>query len=140
MAAVIPNEGEIHALRKDIGQVTGANNLKLGLYQNNIGTPDENTVYSGLTLATFNGYAAASLTWGTVAINGSGKAEVSASAVVFNKSSGGTSNTIYGWVLYYEDIMTGNKIRAIEPLPAPKSMAVVGDSISVTISLRDYQP
>jgi len=134
LAAIVTNEGEIR-IANAIKNITFQ---KIVLFQNNL-TPDENTVYSSLTLATFSGYAAVTPTWGTPAMNGSNQAEMTATPAVFSHSGGGTSNNIYGWA-WIDDSLGAQKLIAAERIAgAPKSMSVIGDSITITPKMRDYQ-
>jgi len=80
------------------------------------------TVYTDLTLATFSGYAAATPTWGTIAIDGGGKAAMSATAITFSHSGGGTANTVYGWA-WIDDDLTGKKLINATLLASPKSFS-----------------
>jgi hypothetical protein len=132
---MIVNEGEIQ-----ICGVVKANIpfQKIILFQNNITITDA-TVYANLTLATFSGYASVTPSWGTPAIDGSGKASMTATAVVFAHNGGGTANTIYGWAWINDDAIT-KKIVSAKLLTTPKSMSVSGDSLTVTLTFRDYQP
>jgi hypothetical protein len=77
--------------------------------------------------ATFSGYGSSLLLgWGSPFINGSNQAEVDASTVVWTRSGGAVSNSIYG--VYVTD-GTGNLAYA-ERFGAPVSMVNPGDTIS----------
>lgn len=130
----------------DEGELLVANLIKtnvslptLLLFQNNL-TPVAGTVYSGLTLATFSGYAAVTPVFGTPVIDGAGKASMTAAPITFSHNGGVTSNNIYGFA-FITNAPGAQKILTIQRLAsAPKVMAVSGDTLTITLTLRDYQP
>jgi len=132
---MIVNEGELkicNVLKSGLGI------QKIILFQNNI-TVDEDTVFGDLTEATFSGYMSVTPTWGTPAIDGAGKASMTATPVVFAHNGGGTSNTIFGYAWVDASVMDP-KIIAANTLATPKSMSVLGDSLTITPTFRDFQP
>lgn len=138
MAVIIPNEGEVQALKNDVA-AGGVQPTNLALFKSNT-TPTAATVWADLTIANFSGYMTGTPTWGTVATDGSGKASVASSTVTFTHNGGGTSNDVYGWVLYYSIPLGATIIRAIERFSdAPVSFASNGDSRSVKVTLKDFQ-
>src|SRR6185295_5809225 len=126
--ALIPDEG-MKIFQDKINGVGVVAGFMLRLFQNNF-TPSKSSTVASFTEATFSGYSAQSVTWGA----GSVSANIStalATALTFTRGIGATSNTIYGW--YLTD--TGNaKVWACNLLSSPKSMAVNGDGIIITLT------
>lgn len=87
------------------------------------------TAYSDLTLANFSGYTNEGLTLSDVAINGDGKAEMTADQVTFAHDGGGTANTVYGYAIART---IDNKLFWIELFDDPKNMEEEGDVIKIT--------
>lgn len=128
MAVMIPNEGQIRALN-DIK----ASTLLCKLFTNNL-TFGVGTVIGDLTEATFSGYAAVTLSFGTVATNGSGQAEMVSATATFTRAVGATSNSVYGW--YLVDSFNTKLVALDNVTSAPKSMTTVGDTITITFTVR----
>lgn len=97
MALLVQNSGENLLLQWAIKDTSTPENLTLKLYSNNV-TPAADDVAGDYTEATFTGYAAETLSrasWGSVATNGSGKAEISyGSALSWDATS---AQDIYGY-------------------------------------------
>ena len=102
MALVVPKDGELRLLDTMLKLALSTNeNHILKLFKNDY-TPAQATVVGSLTEATFNGYAARTLTrsnWNTAIYNGSNQGETSYGSSAQSWTCGTTGNTIYGyWV------------------------------------------
>lgn len=126
MAVVLPNEGAIEQLG-DLKALEAS--YKIRLFKNNF-APVVGSVAADFTVCDFSGYAQVALVDGAIAINGAGKAEMTAAAAVFSHNGGATANTVYGW--YIIDTVT-NKVRWASLFAAPRTMGAAGDSITVSL-------
>lgn len=129
MAAAVPDQGEIRMLQavKDISP------QRIILFQNNI-TPGNSTTFADLTEATFSGYARVTPSWGAIATGGDGRAAMVAAAANFTHNGGVVTNLVYGWA-WIDSAVGVEKLIAADRVPsAPKTMAVSGDSITVTVT------
>lgn len=108
---------------------------KLGLYQTLIDVGPSNVLADFTSaIATFAGYATATLTWGAASISDSGIVESLSASVTFRPTNGVTPNVIYGcWImdsasakLYFAGQFDG------APLPMQRAL----DVIRVTVRYR----
>jgi hypothetical protein len=128
MSLVVPDVGEVYIMNSWLAGFPPSS-LFVRLYQNNF-TPDQNTLLSDLTVATFSGYAQASVTLGTFTTVAHKAKSVGTAAQVFTHNGGGTSNTIYGY--YVVDTFTGNLVW-VERFGSSQIMLNNGDQISITL-------
>lgn len=107
--------------------VTGANLLyRIHLYKNNHVPAFTDTILD-FTEADFSGYGSSILlAWGAAVINSGVQALIATPPVSWTRSSGPTSNTVYG---VYVTNVAGDLMYA-ERFPAPISMTSNGDTIS----------
>ncbi len=132
MSLIVPDEGEV-AMLDMLVNGDGMAGLHLRLYQNNL-TPDQDTVLADFTEATFSGYAEDSPSFGAAAtVSHKGKI-VDTAARDFTHSSGGTSNTVYG---YYLVNAPDTKVLWAERFSSPQVVAVNGDKITITLALTE---
>jgi hypothetical protein len=103
---------------------------RIGLYTN-ILTPSVNTVWSDLTEANYSGYNRVDPTFPSATLDASNDGKSTAPVAAFTHSGGATANTVRGWFAF--DV-TDSELVFVENLPDPKSMAVAGDSISLTLT------
>lgn len=102
------------------------------LFQNNL-TPDANTPFSALTVATFSGYAnVAALAFGTPYIDINGVVRIDAPSQDFIATDGVTPNTIYGWALVDAGLTEVYYTQLLDP-PVPLTVASQGVSILPSI-------
>ena len=123
--AVVPD-----AAMKALIALLLADEIKLRLGKNNI-TVGKSTVIGDFTEADFTGYAAVSITWGTVAVDGSHNAYSDITPITFTRSSGATSNTIYTW---YVTNSAGSVLYAGRTLDTPIPMTVNGDQLTISLT------
>lgn len=131
MSDKIPNEGEIRQLT----ELKNMANQRVILFKNDY-TPVDGTTFANLTEADFSNYSRQTPTWGAISTNGSGEAEMAASAVVFSHDGGATGNNVYGWALIDAAVGAEKVLAAARLSSPPKSMTLSGDSITVTLTHR----
>lgn len=105
-------------------------NWRVGLFKSNV-TVDENTVWSDLTECDFSGYSRVTPVFPSATLDGSNNGSSTAPQAVFACNGGGTTNTAYGWFVY--DVNT-SKLVFSDNFAGPKSMALSGDSVGVTLT------
>lgn len=125
MASTLVNDGRKLILDSFVTHLS--TNMKLGLFKSNT-TIVAATAWGDLTACDFSGYAAQSVGFGSSAIV-SGKASVTGSEKTFSHNGGGTSNTVYGYMIYDA---TGPTLIFAERFSGPKTMAASGDVIKIT--------
>lgn len=136
MAVIVPAEGENICLNiiKAPGSYSGYA-IYCALFQSNT-TPSASTVLADLTECNFSGYAAVSVTWGTVAQDGGGKASMTGTQIDFTHDGGGTPNDVYGWYLYFDNAGAVS-LLAIERFASPPVvMDDNTDIISITPTFK----
>lgn len=126
--AVIPDAG-----MKAMLELIIAGEAKVRLAKASI-TVDKDTVIGDFTEADFNGYAAATLSWGSITIDGDNNAVSVAGDAVFTRGPSAGSNTIYAW--YLTD-SAGTVLYAGRTLDTPVPMN--GEDDSLTVSLSELQ-
>jgi hypothetical protein len=118
---VIPNEGKEKLITMCFATPTGTTeDFNVDLYQNNY-TPVDGSSLSNFTLATFTGYATVAVarsTFGSASIV-SNVAEITSSVSPLFTCSGGSSQTVYGWVMSGQ---TSGKVYAAQLLFTPRTM------------------
>jgi hypothetical protein len=140
MAITICNEGEALLLEAALGK-TAAGNLKLKLFVSNT-TPAHTDAVATYTEMSTQGYAEKTLTtssWGAASAGtGSGtatanKASIAYAQQTFTADGTGGSTTVYG---YYITNSAGTVLVGAERFASAKVMAVAGDAIKITPTLR----
>jgi len=131
VATVIPNEGKTAFISR-LKDAT-ASNYRAILYTNNH-TPSITTTVSDLTEATFGDYAQLTPSWGSITVDGSNRATMTASALVWT-ADGTSGQNVYGWALLDISFSPDRVLIAEIFSPTPKAMSTNGDSISVTPTL-----
>lgn len=125
MPATIPAIGENEILDELVAAVT----LKIMLFQNDATITDA-TVLADLTECDFDGYANQDLTFPSPAFqNPDNKGEIDPDRATFTKTSGATTNVVYGYAVYFD----GGELFAVEKFLAPISMNSNGQSISIDL-------
>ena len=126
MALLVPDVGENLILEMIVNK-TAAQNLDLWLFQSNT-TPAEGDTLATYTEATFSGYAEIALTgasWGAAS-----GGTIAYAQQTFTHDGGGTSNSIYGYLLQQT---TSTTLLWVErDGSAPFTMDTNGDNIKVT--------
>ncbi len=112
----------------------GADALNLHLFQNNY-TPSDSSVIGDFTEATFDGYAAETLSGWTSASVTAHVATSNATPIAFVKTGSVTSNNIYGY--YVTNSANTVMYWAERDGAAPIVMNANGDTYTVTV--RDTQ-
>lgn len=103
--------------------------FRVRLYRNSL-TITPALLYSSIQEATYEGYVEySSAIWSAPAIDVNGDAFTLSPAIVFQKSLGGVSNTIYGAYLTHEDGVHSSRILQIEAFTSPIVMAANTDQI-----------
>lgn len=103
-------------------------------------SPTINSVIADTDEANFSGYVRVDVTPNTLTWDsGTGKALLTFHDAVFTRSSGGTSNTIYGYAVEIYEHTGATKALMIEMFATPFAMVASGNSITVTVEL-DFFP
>jgi hypothetical protein len=128
MALVMPNQGEVDMLQKQLNKIA-LENLNLDLFSNNI-TPAETDVASSYTVPTFTGYATKTLTGSAWTVTAGAPSSAAGAAQTFTCTAGGTTQQIYGY--RFTGTTTGN-IWIAERFPdAPTPISNTNDSITIS--------
>jgi hypothetical protein len=134
--AVVPNEGELAALRMIQGEMGngGANSWHLILFENDI-TPDDETIISALTEPSDANYTPPEVTPSFAASGGDGKAAMVFSTGVFYADGPDGTHDIYGWALRLTSSSpSGQWLMACARFSdAPRSIEDASDAISITL-------
>lgn len=101
---------------------------KVHLFTNNL-TPSPHTVLGDLTAPTFGGYAAKSITWGSVFNDPDGGVGVSGGAPDW-VTTDAVGETIYGWFL---TDTTNATLLGIRRLATPQNTGAVGLHVQVDV-------
>lgn len=97
------------------------------------------SVWADLSEADFSGYAHQTLSFPTPTIDGgTGKSKSTAPGVTFAHSGGGTANTIVGYAVGL-NVGGTNKLLFWDSFGSSRSMAVSGDSITLTPTMTETQ-
>lgn len=123
--AIIPDEGMALCLSK-IEQ-----SLKVRLYTDAV-TIDKDSVYADLaTEASFPGYAEATVSWGTITVDGvTFIAENVATAITFERTSTGSPQTVKVWAL----VDPVNHVIIAARNPGDQVFTNAGDKFVLTLS------
>lgn len=107
------------------------------LFVNNV-TYSYSTILSGLTEATFSGYAAVTLPVGTPGSISSQTLPISYGGATFTRSTTGASQTAYGYYLLNgsSQLIGGGTF----PSPGPYVFTNSGDNLTVDITLNEIIP
>lgn len=126
MSLVLPNEGLVDQLTYLLkSTISGVADWLLVLWTNSSYTPSQSSVYSDLTLATFTGYSAVTVTrgtWTTPTII-SNAAVSTWGTVATQWTNTGSSQTIYGYALV---TASSPVIRVVEKFASPVTVATGG--------------
>lgn len=115
----------------------GGTNLTIRLYKNNP-TVNATLLQSTLVQADFDGYTPYnSALWSAPAIDGGGDAFILSPTVVFGRTSGVTTNTIYGYYVTYDDGSLDGIVLIIESFATPKPMVVDTDQVPLQVLLGE---
>lgn len=126
MALVLPNEGLTDLLAYMIRTtISGVADWLMVLWTNTSLTPGQSTVYSDLTLATFTGYSAVTVTRGTwtapTIVSDKAVSTWGTTATLWTNT--GSSQTIYGYAMV---TASSPVIRLIEKFASPVVLATNG--------------
>lgn len=127
MAVVLPNVSKSAWLAALLAANTP---LECRLYDNNV-TPGNSTVIGDFNEASFAGYALQNLSFGTITINGSNKAQSVATELTFTLSAG--TATIYG--IFVTD--SGGTLIFCAKFASAVSLSVGVPDLRVTVTLTE---
>lgn len=128
LAIKVPDEGLLLFCEAARDMLQGDNQIRL--YKNDY-TPVAGSTLANFTEADFSGYSSLTLTGGSNAVMDGGRAKVGYSARVFTHDGGVTANQIYG---YYVQNSGGDLLFAERDPDAPRTMAVLNDTIAVVVN------
>lgn len=118
-----------------IDTVTGGNfsgvltSLKMELSSASF-VPSPTTSMASITVATFDGYAAQALSFGSVLVDPSGVAKLIGTACSFRSTDGNVANTLYGYVIHDGATPTPNVLfSGLFPTP----IVISGGNQGVTV-------
>lgn len=134
MAVVIPKEAWVNMADEVHAQYT---DYSVHLYQNDF-TPDENTVLTDLTVATYSGYSSKADQVTLHELNvGRNQGQAQWPKQDFAHDGGGTSNTVYGWFIKRVNKGSGGGyiLAAVKRLDTPKVMDDATDHVVIQPSL-----
>lgn len=95
-------------------------------------TPAVDDEFADYDPAGFSGYQVVTINWGAITINGDDNAEMTGSLCQFVHDGGVTSEDCYGWYIYDTSSGPEELIASERFADAPRSMAVLDDTIDVT--------
>lgn len=124
MAIFTPNEGLIRKLT----QIKAYSNWIVELYKNDY-TPVAGSIASNFTRCDFPGYAGLAASFGAVAINAGGQAEMTSALLTFTQTAAQVS-TVYGYAVVNN---TGTEVLFAERFGTPINLALAGDTIRLQI-------
>lgn len=135
MAIVVPDEGEVILMGWAIRDSSVTEDTKLILYQNNLGAPDQDTVYGDLTECDFTGYSQVVLArsdWNAPSTV-SHKAKIVLNSAITFTFTDTVSQTAYGYAVVND---AEDTILWIEEFSdGPRVFTVSGDSLTFTPQL-----
>jgi len=126
--AIIPDEGMVYLL----GKCEGAT-LKVKLYTTNVSVGKSTVLADLATEASFPGYAAVTVSWGSITIPANVATNVAVSATFTRNSSSGSPQTIKVWALVDES--AGKIVCARNP--GDQIFTNTGDAFVVTITAKE---
>jgi len=129
MPLIVPDVGEVIILDSMLAGIGIAGWFVL-LYENNL-TPDQDTVFTDFVEATYDGYAAQPVNFGSASIVGHKGTIVGSAPLSFVVATTGSPDTIYGYLV--ADANTGEVVYA-EKFASPQVMENAGDTINITLS------
>jgi len=126
---VFPDVGELRIMfvLKD-----GSGTYEMRLYTAVSGSISQSTVVGDFTEATFGGYAAAPIAWGTPTSSGNKGVMVGNAACVFTCNGSGAPNTILGYYIVENGGGRSAQVVSAEEFDGSYLMENNGDKISVT--------
>ena len=127
MALLVPNGGELIALKALVNHTAQNENLVLKLYKSNT-TPGETDTAATYTEADFTGYSAATLTGASWVVTGN---PITYAKQTFTSSAGSQNQDVYGYYI----VAGADLIYAERFTDGPYNIANNGDKIEVTPSL-----
>ena len=128
MALLVPDVGEVDGLNYFVNK-TAPQDLIIKLYQNNI-TPAESDTAATYTVATFTGYAQATLTGASWTVTGGAPSSATYAQQTFTSTAGSQSQNIYGY--YLVRATSGVLAYAERFSDGPYLIVNNGDQIKVT--------
>lgn len=131
MPATFPKAARKNMLAIE-GGAAGAN-LRVRLFKNNP-TIDQDTDITDLVQADFDGYSEFSTAgWSAPAIDDAGDAFILSPVIVFEKSAGIATNTVYGYYLVYDDGVNPALLLLVEKFTAGIGMNLDGDQVPLRV-------
>jgi hypothetical protein len=128
MTLVVPNVGEVLALKAFLNHTAGQNGV-LRLYKSNT-TPAETDTFATYTESTFTGYSAATLTGSSWTVTGGAPTSASYAQQTFTSSADQTLENAYGYLVNQTTstvLMWAERFAA-----APYAITNNGDAIQIT--------
>lgn len=127
MSLLVPNTGEVIALKYLVGYTTSTENLVLRLYTNNK-TPAETDTAGSYTEATGSGYGAITLTGSSWTVTGGAPSSATYAAQTFTFT--GSLGNVYGY--YLTRASSSDLVYAERFSDGPYNIAASGDTITIT--------
>lgn len=128
MAGIICTDGLSLILQAILNKDSTNEDLKLGLFQNNV-TPAIADVIGSYTAATFTGYAEITLTGASWGITLSDPVLLSYAQQTFQSSADQAAQTIYGYYIFRSVALD---LIGAEAFSVPQVVQFNGDSIKIT--------
>ena len=128
MTLVVPNAGEVLALKAFLNHTAGQNAV-LKLYKSNT-TPAETDTAASYTESTFTGYSAATLTGSSWTVTGGAPTSASYAQQTFTSSADQTLENAYGY--FVVQTTSGTIMWSERFAAAPYAITNNGDAIQIT--------
>lgn len=128
MTLVVPNVGEVLALKAFLNHTAGQNGV-LRLFKSNT-TPAESDTFATYTESTFTGYSAVTLTGSSWTVTGGAPTSATYAQQTFTSSADQTLENAYGYVVNQTTstvLMWAERFAA-----APYAITNNGDAIQIT--------